>query len=188
MTDAAPGQIAIRPMRPSPRTPQRPMDFTGAEFFRGLGTTFLVFNLGLPLFLLITEAVRQLGEGNPPLAGAGTLFMVPMYSAPVSALASLTYAGALAFLLGKLLRGEPRRWLHRIAFLGLGALVGYVTSVLLLLTTYGSASEGIGATLLNSAHVYYAVMTGIAVWAGWELTSSRALRADAREAAARIAA
>ncbi|WP_087016338.1 hypothetical protein [Leucobacter sp. 7(1)] len=182
MSDATRGQIPIRPMRPSPRTPARPMDFTGLEFLRGLGITFLAFNVLLPITILVVETISQLVNGLPLFSGAQMLFLVPFYAAPISALASLTYAGALAFGLGKLLRSERRRRSHRLAFIGLGLVVGYVTSLLVQVFTYGSPTSDLAGVVLNSTHLFYALPTALAVWIGWEVTSARALRADAAAA------
>ena len=178
MSDASPGQIPIRPMRPSPRTPASPMDFTGLEFLRGLGITFVAFNVLLPITILVITAISQLRNGLPMFAGAQALMLVPLFSVPISALASLSYAGALAFGLGKLLRHEPRRSRHRLAFVGLGLVVGYATSLGVQIFTYGSPGSDPAETFLNSTHLFYALPTALAVWGGWGWTSSRALRAD----------
>ncbi|MBL3700020.1 hypothetical protein [Leucobacter luti] len=179
MTNVLAREMPSRYARANPRTPERPMDFTVAEFLRGLGITFVAFNVVLLAFLFVVSVIGQLAAGLPPLDGAQYLLIVPLYAAPVSALACVTYGGLAAFGLGKLLRREPRRWVHRAAFIALAVVVSYLTSVVLQMSTYGSFD---GNAWAEPQHLLYAVPTAAAVWLGWEFASSRALRTDARAA------
>lgn len=158
------------------------MEFTFLEFLRGIVLTFLTFNVLLPVVLQLGSVASQLANGLPPFVDTWTMLAVPIYAAPISGLVCLTYGGFLAYGMGKALRRESRRWVHRLAYVALGGVLGYLTSALLQVGTYGSETGGVWGALMSPGHLMFAGSGALAVWIGWEFTSSRALRADARSA------
>ncbi|MBP1324912.1 hypothetical protein JOF28_000144 [Leucobacter exalbidus] len=182
------GQIPIRPQAPSPRTTDVPMAFTGPEYGRGMLWTLLIFNVGFPVSMLLWGLLDMLLSDGLSAAvatdygsmGVSMIAMV-MICAPISAGVAVTYGGAAAYGLGRLLQRDGRRWLHRIAFAALGTLTGAMTTWLFGLTANMHWTDF--AAMLPAI-----LMTAVSVWAGWEITSRKALRSDAREreAAARL--
>lgn len=167
-----------RPRRASPRTALLPMAFTAGEFFRGVITAWLAFNvlyltasLGLSVFDSITTQ-------QPMFMMLQLVPLVMMYTLPISAAVAFTYGAGAAFILGGALRSYSAPWRHRAAFLLLGALAGAGSSTLLAYFTY-SGSSWLDA--LFSAQTAVCTISGaVSVWLGWEFTSSLALRADRR--------
>ncbi len=152
------------------------MDFTGAEFFRGNVAALVAFNVLFVLGGVGLPAVVDSSAGRFQLEHLGGIFFVLMISLPVSGFACLTYGALSAWLLGKLLRGQRRRWVHRIAFTALGAAVGYV-SMIGFSSELGRSPEKVQA--LDPSLLAFVIPAALAVLIGWEYTSRRALRADA---------
>lgn len=165
---------------PNPRTPARPMAFTGGEYWRGLWWTLVVFNVGFPLLLILWMFAPQvLAEGAAApgeqwgVSLVNNLAMTAMFAIPISGFAAVAYGGFAAYGLGLLLRRVASRWLHRTAFFALGVGVGAVAVLLFGLT--------LGGVPLGDLIYPAALWTGVSVCAGWGITSRRALRADAGE-------
>lgn len=184
MSESVVAQIPIRPMPASPRTAKRPLAFTGLEFIRGLAFAYVVFNVVFLVGFLGAGVIGDLVRGDGPLFGSADMVLMPLFTLPLSGLVFVTYGWLLAFGLGKLMAREPRKWVHRAAFAGLGLASGYLSSSLILVSmTFGFAENSLTTTLLNPLHFWLAFAAGVAAWAGWEFTSKRALRADAQRSA-----
>ncbi|GAB2570825.1 hypothetical protein [Leucobacter ruminantium] len=95
------------------------------------------------------------------------------YARLVATAVWVIYGGPLAYLLGRLLRRRPNRWLHRCVFATLGAAVGASSSALFLAPLLAE-----GAPWPLELIVPATVCAAICVWGGWEFTSSRAHRRD----------
>jgi len=178
--------------RPSPRTAELPMAFTGWEFTRGALTAWGLFlilfgpvMLGLlvvPRLVLLIDAMddpvtlRFLTHG--PSQIPQTVLLSYIYAIPSSMIAVLV-GGALAYAIGHSLRRVRHRGVHLAAFALLGLAVGAGTTLLFIALTIGFDTPIVPA-LTVGAPIALAATTGLAVALGWTCTVRRALRADAR--------
>lgn len=198
---------------PGPRSDSRPMAFTTWEFIRGALFTYLYWLLlyfpAVALGQIIgaardaSEAAAGVMSGSYTAPGRGTVefgdFWTNAYWAVVdapaigialsgitglaSAVAFLTYAWALALLVGILLRRTTSQWVHLVAHACVGVLVGFVTPALALYLIVGPSMYG-GSSLPFVLEfglpfmVALGATTGIAALLGWRTTSSLALRRD----------
>ena len=176
MSDLGAGHIPIRPLSASPRTSQRPMAFTSLEFILGVWVAFLAFNAVLFLSVLGSGVLTNVSEGRPIFDGMAMMFTLTLFSLPISGLVFATYGWLAALGLGRFLAREPRKWVHRIAYLGLGFASGYLSSLVLVELTLGYPTEGAPERFLNPLHFWCAVTAALAALAGWEFASRRALR------------
>lgn len=156
------------------------MAFTGVEFLRGGVWAIGIFVVALPWVIQLVPSMLMEGSADGFVAGLLFVLYFMTIAGAITGFVYITYGSALAFLLGLALRSTRRRSLHRVCFAALGVLVGYVTLVLTDLAglTYLSGSVGTGS--IDGTSVAICVTAGASVLAGWEITSSRALRADAR--------
>ena len=155
------------------------MAFTGAEFLRGGWWAILTFTLTLPAVMIWGPSIVM---GEPVQVGGGAIFagvVVPLLGGTIAGFVYVTYGSALAYLLGLALRRTRRLAVHRVCFAMLGLLVGYVTLVLTDLAGLTMLSGALSGSTGNWMTVCISGTVGIAVWAGWEITSAKALRADA---------
>lgn len=160
------------------------MAFTGPEYIRGLLWTLLIFNLGFAPTVLFAGALVGMVVGGPSSVSgweyeslgalAQAMLAMAIFTVPVSVAVGVTYGGAAAYGLGWVLRRERRLWVHRVLFMLLGGVVGALASAMF------SAVSGVGFGD-GVAIVPVAMVTAVSVWAGWEVTSRRALRGDASE-------
>lgn len=164
------------------RSPQQPMAFTGAEFLRGGVWAIGIFIVALPWVMLIGSASFAGKNFTIDTIEFAVVPYVMLLAGAIAGFVYITYGSALAYLLGRALRGTHRRSLHRVCFAVLGVVVGYGTLVLTDLAgiTMTSGSAEVGAPSMMSAII--SMTAGAAVLAGWEITSSLALRDDARGA------
>lgn len=163
----------------SPRSPQRPMAFTGAEFLRGGVWAIGIFIVALPWVTFIGSSSFAGESATPGRTEFAIVPYVMLLAGAIAGFVYVTYGSALAYLLGRALRSTRRRSVHRVCFAALGLLIGYVTLMLTDLAgiTMVSGSAGAGAPSMLSALI--SVAAGASVLAGWEITSAKALRADA---------
>lgn len=172
----------------SPRTPQRPMAFTGEELARGGILTWLVFLALVALVIVVPELASTFAAGWAGIwsgddAGAilssriaelvgelQYLLMALVICGMIAGLVALAIT-PLAGLVGRGLARVRHRAIHLCAYFGLGAVVGGVIAL------------GIGALtgfwyppLLTAT----TATTAVATATGWWLTSRKALRDDAR--------
>lgn len=186
----APAVPADRYRRPSPRTAERPMAFTGPEFVRGAFAAWGLFNGLAPLVLAGSGVVAELAAGRPTGAGWAplVLLLAPMFLVPWS-LGSLLLVGApLALAIGLGLARIPRRSIHLAAFACLGALVGALTTMAYVWfstlpqpgTVYSTPRPTLAEQLADQwlLVLLFAAGTALAVVLGWRWTAMRALRAD----------
>jgi hypothetical protein len=114
------------------------------------------------------------GGSVPSFDSLFTYFPLAMgYAGLVAAAVGATIGGPLAYLLGRALRRRTRKTLHRCAFAALGLTLGAAGSLLFVLPFTSD-----GSTIPFELILQASVTAGICVWAGWEFTSSRALRHD----------
>lgn len=160
MTDLA--ASSQNPRRESPRTDAEPLAFTYTEFVAGTVRAWVVTTL----LLVVGWAI---------LTGGMSLFvgtvMILIASLPAAAVGA---PGAYA--IGRLLRRSPRVSRHLAAFVGYGALVGTLTTLVampVLLNIAALASENRIFLMVNVP------LSAIGVAVGWFVTMRRALRIDA---------
>lgn len=153
------------------------MSFTGPEFLRGAIFTVLSFTLGFPLSTLIPGVAEVLRGGSPAPAKTLALYLLLStgYTGLVATASCAVIGAPLAFLVGRLLRRQPNRWLHRVCFSLLGVVIGAAESTVVLLPLSSEFNE-LPGTLIPST----AALTALTVWAGWEFACARAIRGDAR--------
>lgn len=184
MSDFLEASRPDRYARDSVRSAQRPMDFTFDELVPGVIVAFVLYQallIGTLILAQIVTAIVTWATGaatfDPPaLEDAMYLLPVLIFSLLASAFACVTYGPGLAWLLGKLLRSQSNKWVHRLAFACLGAAVGVCTELGLIASSAGGLSAidmGDPVFLLLSAPA------ALAVPLGWEYASSRALQRDA---------
>lgn len=177
----------------SPRTPQRPMAFTGEELARGGVWTWLVFLALVALIVIVPELASTLTDGWVALwsgddagaiwsarivglfAGLPVLLIALVVCGMLSGLVALVVT-PLAGLVGRGLACVRHRAVHLCAQLALGAVVG------------AGVALGIGALSgwwYPPLVVIASSATAVAAASGWWLTSHKALRDDVRTTAAR---
>ncbi|GAA1611961.1 hypothetical protein [Leucobacter chromiireducens] len=167
--------------RSSVRSARFPMDFTFDELVPGVIVAFVLYQALLIGTLILAQMVTALATwlagtatfAPPTLEDAMYLLPVFMFSLMASAFACVTYGPALAWLLGKLLRSQSNKWVHRVAFTGLGAAVGVLTELGLIASSAGGISA---VNLGDPIFLLMAAPAALAVPLGWEYASSRALR------------
>ena len=156
------------------------MAFTGAEFLRGGVWAIGIVVVALPGVMLIVPSILFEGSADGVAFGLLLVLYFMTIAGAITGSVYITYGSALAFLLGLALRSTRRRSLHRVCFAALGVLIGYVTLVLTDLAGLTSVSGSVGTGSVDGISVAICVTAGASALAGWEITSSRALRADAR--------
>ena len=152
------------------------MAFTGPEFLRGAIFTVLSFTVGFPLSTLIPGMTVMWQGGSSSQDGSLVLYLLLFtgYSGLVATAFCALIGAPIAFLIGRLLRQQPNRWLHRFCFLLLGLVSGAAGPYLVFLPFSPGISDLPGTLIPLTA-----VLTALAVWAGWEFACARAIRGDA---------
>ncbi|MBN7793216.1 hypothetical protein [Microbacterium esteraromaticum] len=134
------------------------MNFSRAEFLRGALAAWLWFLILHQVFLLF------------PTAGYG--YIALQFSVPWS-FGALLVGSPIAFMIGRALRTDPRKWVHVTAFASFGLLLGVLTTTIALwLALDGDFAEW---------WVFFslvAISASPAVALGWWYAASRALKSD----------
>lgn len=158
---------------PFDRTPERPMTFTGPEFWRGARTAWGVFVVILVVGMFVTTlaAGEQPGWGQPlPLALLSAGYALVLGGVVSGAVMLIT--SPLARLLGRALAGVRHAWVHLLAFAALGGAIGLAVVFVQYLQTNPT-----GLGIFSSSWTWVVVgVCSVSVAAGWAHAAFRALR------------
>ncbi len=160
------------------------MAFTRWELARGVIAACLAFGLSAPVVAVIALIAFDSGYAlfGLYLIAVGWLIGI----VPATTLAGFAFA-PLARLVGRRLRGEPRRWPHILSYASLGAVASITMSALIGLligaTSWsGDPLQGIAFALPVGALA--APLAAASAAYGWHFTARRALADDRATAAA----
>ena len=155
------------------RTPERPMAFAPAEFWRGALTAWGVFVLILVvgIFLTTVAAGEQPGWGQPlPLALLSSGYALVLGGLVSGAVVLII--SPLARLLGRALAGVRNVWIHLVAFAVLGGAIGLAVVFVQYLQTNRT-----GLGMFSNSWTWVVVgVCSVSVAAGWAHAAFRALR------------
>lgn len=146
----------------SPRTDLEPLAFTRTEFLAGAGRAWLWTTL------LLIAAWAVLTGGWSLIVGTVTILL--------ASIPALVVGAPGAYVLGRRLRRSPRVATHLVLFVVYGAVVGALTTMLVVPVAIGT-SEGLSIVPLFS--LVNVPLSAIGVASAWFVTMRRALRADA---------
>lgn len=175
----------------SPRTSALPMACTTRELLRGAFVAWITFNALLLMAIVIIGVVSSFNADD-----ASTLFSVPaalmlavLNGGPISFFAFLLIGLPVGLLFTKAMRRVKSLVIHTFAFGMVGFGAGGAVWVLLAWLNYlpkpgevvtYSVRPGFWSQLDWWGVLLAAVLTGLSVGLGWQLTMRRALRDDNR--------
>lgn len=155
----------------SPRTPGRPMAFTGSELCRGAFWAWSVFLAVLGALVMLPGVV------SAAFTELNAVFVIVSLAVggTISGIATLVFL-PFAALLGRALARIGSIWIHVGAHGALGAVVG------------GGMAVGIGGAWNMSGNLwpliaFAAAACAVSAGAGWSITARQALRDDRKVSA-----
>ncbi|HRN30436.1 MAG TPA: hypothetical protein PK890_12155, partial [Terrimesophilobacter sp.] len=129
------------------------------------------------LLSFLTSSSSELSSGiSPSILILMSLMIMLTFFVPWSFGALVIVGLPSAYLLGHRLRTVSTVWVHVVAFVALGAVVGAATT---LVTVLVIDVASMGEWAVPVAFVSNTVLTALAVVAGWWFTSQRAFADDA---------